>query len=166
MLLRYCLIYMTIIIPRQILYLVYLCPCVGLGLFMLYLYVLFFIFSLIFIIMNHITSLKHSHLFFVHFLEYLLLFLDDHVDEKKLIIFKQQKFSIRVLLSFCLIFCQFQPGIVYKNVQFHKSIFSNHEKCIVLWVGKIWWALCFHLHSPNIRIGKFFCKSSYFIDSR
>ena len=74
---------MTIIIPRHILYLVYLCPCVGLGLFMLYLYVLFFIFSLIFIVMNHITSLKHLHLFFVHFLEYLLLFLDDHVDEKK-----------------------------------------------------------------------------------
>ena len=43
---------------------------------------LFFIFSLIFILINHITSLKETHLFFVHFLEYLLLFLNDNVDEE------------------------------------------------------------------------------------
>ena len=43
---------------------------------------LFFIFSLIFIVINHITSLKQAKLFFVIFLEYLLLPLDDNVDEK------------------------------------------------------------------------------------
>ena len=40
------------------------------------------IFSLIFIVINHITSLKQMDLFFVHFLEYLLLFLDDNVNEE------------------------------------------------------------------------------------
>ena len=59
--------------PRHILYLVYVCLCLGLGLFVLYLYDLFFISSLIFIVINHINSFKQTYLFFVHFLEYLLL---------------------------------------------------------------------------------------------
>ena len=41
-----------------------------------------FIFSLIFIVINHITSFRQTYLFFVHFLEYLLLFLRDDVGEK------------------------------------------------------------------------------------
>ena len=82
MLLRSCLIHITIIISRHILYLVYSCPCLGLGLFVLYLCDLFFFFSLIFIVSNHITSLKQMHLFFVQFLEYLPLFLDNNVDKK------------------------------------------------------------------------------------
>ena len=72
---------MTIFILRHILYLVYLGPCLDLGLFMSYLLDLFFIFNLIFITINHIT-LKQTRLFFVHFLEYLLIFLDDNVDEE------------------------------------------------------------------------------------
>ena len=47
----------------------------------LYLCDLFFIISLFFIVINHIASLKQTYLFFVNFLEYLLLFLDDKVDE-------------------------------------------------------------------------------------
>ena len=50
---------------------------------MSYLCDFFFIFSLIFIVINHITSLKQTHLFFVHFLECLLLFLEDNVDEAR-----------------------------------------------------------------------------------
>ena len=38
---------------------------------MSYLFDLFFIFTLIIIAINHIISLKQSHLFFPHFLEYL-----------------------------------------------------------------------------------------------
>ena len=90
----------TIIILRYILYLVYLGPCLGLGLSMLYPCDLFFIFSLIFITSNSITSLKQTHLFFAHSLEYLLLFLDDNVDEESEL--------HRVLHSFCLICCHFQ----------------------------------------------------------
>ena len=82
MLLRCCLMHITIIILRQILYLVYLCPCLGVGLFMLYLCDLFLIFSLIFVAISHIISLKQAQLFFVRFLEYLPLFLDDKVDRE------------------------------------------------------------------------------------
>ena len=73
MLLRCCL---TIIILRHILYILYLCPCLGLDLLMSYLCDLSFIFSLVFIVIyftNHITSLKQAPLAFLQFLKYLLL---------------------------------------------------------------------------------------------
>ena len=71
-LLRCCLIYVLIIILRHILYLVYLCPYLGLGLLMSCVCDLFFIFSPIFAVINHIISFKQAYLFFMHFLEYLL----------------------------------------------------------------------------------------------
>ena len=80
MLFRCFLIHINIIILGHILYLVYL--TLDLSLFMSYLCDLFFISSLIFIPINHILSLKETQLIFVHFLEYLLLFLDDSVDEE------------------------------------------------------------------------------------
>ena len=83
MLLTCCLIHITIIMHRHILYIVYLCPCLGLGLFMSYLSGLFFIFNLVFIVIHHLTSFKQTYLFSVHFLEYLLLFLDDNVDGER-----------------------------------------------------------------------------------
>ena len=82
MLLRCCLIHIAIIILRHILYLVYWCPCLGLAKFILYLRDLFFIFNFIFIVINRVTSLKQMYLFFVHFLECLILFLDDNVNEE------------------------------------------------------------------------------------
>ena len=103
MLLRCCLIHITIIILRHILCLVCLCPFLGLGLFMSYLCDLLFIFSLIFIVINHITSIKQTYLFFLHFLEYLHYFcMITWV--KKVNNFQIAKFSLRVLLSFSLIF--------------------------------------------------------------
>ena len=42
----------------------------------------FSIFCLIFIVINHITSFKQAYLIFLHFLEYLLLFLDDNMDKE------------------------------------------------------------------------------------
>ena len=76
MLLRYCLVL------AHILHLVYLCPCLGLDLLMPYRCDLFFIFSIIFIVVNHITSLKQTHLFLIQFLEYPLIFLDNKIDEE------------------------------------------------------------------------------------
>ena len=32
-----------------------------------------------------------------------------------------QKFSLSVLLSFCLVFCQFQPGVAYESVASKKK---------------------------------------------
>ena len=57
MLLRCYLIHITIIVLRRILYLVNLCPCLGLGLLMLYLCDLFFILTLIFIVIKYIYNL-------------------------------------------------------------------------------------------------------------
>ena len=54
MLLRRCLIHITIIMLRHILYLIRLCPCPVLDLFVSYLCDLLFNFSIIFIVINHI----------------------------------------------------------------------------------------------------------------
>ena len=59
MLLRCCLIHITTITLEHILYLVYLSPCLGQGLFLSLWSI--FIFKLIFIVINHITSLKQAH---------------------------------------------------------------------------------------------------------
>ena len=48
---------------------------------MLYLRVLFFVFIFIFLIINHINTLKQAHLFLAHFLEYLKLVLNDNMHE-------------------------------------------------------------------------------------
>ena len=64
MLFRCCLINKGIIIVRHIIHLLYLRPCLHLGLFMLYLCDLFFIFIVIFIMFNRIISWIQTHLFF------------------------------------------------------------------------------------------------------
>ena len=81
MLLRCCLIHITIIILTHFI-LLYLCPCLGLGLLMSYICDLFFLFSLVFIVINHITSLKQMYLTFLQFFKNLLLSLDDNIDEE------------------------------------------------------------------------------------
>ena len=63
------------------LYLVYSCPYLALGLCMSYLCDLFLFFRLIFIVINHITSLKRTHLLFVHC--FFPIFLDGNLDEIK-----------------------------------------------------------------------------------
>ena len=40
---------------------------------------------------------------------------------KKPIVFGCQMFSLRVLLSMCLIFCQFQLGVTYKILAYKKK---------------------------------------------
>ena len=62
---------------RHILYLVYLDPSLGLGLFMSNLCDLFFIFSLILIAIIHTDALV-----FLYLSEYPLLSLDENVEEK------------------------------------------------------------------------------------
>ena len=57
---------------------IFLCPCLGLGQFMSYFCDHSLFWAFIFIVINHITSLKQTHLFFVHFLECLLLLLDNN----------------------------------------------------------------------------------------
>ena len=73
MLLRCCLIHVSMIILRHVLYLLFSCPCLDLGLFMSYLCDLFFFFIFIFVIINRIISWIQTHLFFFLFIEYVLL---------------------------------------------------------------------------------------------
>ena len=56
MLLRCCLIHISVIMLRHFLYLLYLCPCLDLGLFMSYICDLFFIVIFIFIMINCISQ--------------------------------------------------------------------------------------------------------------
>ena len=72
----------TVITLEHFLFLIHLCPCLDLCLFMSHLCDLYFILSLSFIVINHIVSLKHTHLSLVHFLEYLQLFLEENVDKE------------------------------------------------------------------------------------
>ena len=69
----------------------------------------------------HIKSLKQTHLFFAHFLEY-FLFLNDNLDEEREYFSNSESSASGMLLSVCLIFCQFQPGVAYKSV-------TNKKKC-------------------------------------
>ena len=64
MLLRCCLIHISIIIVRHFLYTLYLCSFLDLGLFMSYICDLFFIFFFIFITINCIISWTQTHLLF------------------------------------------------------------------------------------------------------
>ena len=59
--------------------------------------------DLLFIFINHITSFKHTYLFFVHFPEYLLSFLDNNVDEER----EQSSNSKNSAPKCCLVFSQF-----------------------------------------------------------
>ena len=122
MLLRCCLIHITIIILKHILHLVCLRQCLDLGLFISHLCDLFFIFSLISISINHTNSLKQTHLFFVHYLEYFLLFLDGNVDGESELFLNSKSLASRCCLDFAWFFCQFQPGVAYKSVAYKKSV--------------------------------------------
>ena len=84
------------------------------------------------------------------------------------IIFKYQKFSLIVLLSICLIFCQFQPGVTYKTaayiksgyfccLKFPKNIFSRISSLPVTRVPKF-------LKSPlDKHISRNFCNPTKYI---
>ena len=98
MLLRCCLIHITNIVLLNILYLVYLCSCLGLGLFILYLCDILFIFSLIFIIINHIILSKETHLFCYIFYNISFYFWMIKL-MNKVKNFLIAKFSLKVLLS-------------------------------------------------------------------
>ena len=125
MLLRCCLILIAIIILRHILYLVCLFLCLGLGLFMSYLCDLFFNVSLIFIVINHITTFKQRFLFFLHFLEHLLLLFDDNVDEESKSFSNSKNSASGCCLAFAWFFCQFQPGVAYRSVAYIKKRVSR-----------------------------------------
>ena len=110
MLLKCCLIHITIILLRHILYFVFLSMSRLMPVYVVYCDLLF-IFNIIFIAITHITLLKETHLFFfVHFLEYLLSFLDDKKDQESKTFSNSESSVAGCCLAFaCLIFYQYQP---------------------------------------------------------
>ena len=123
-LLRCYLIHITIIILRHI-HLVYLCPCLGLGLFTPYLCDVVFIFSLIFIVINQIISFKQTYLFFVQFLQYLLLDLDDNLNEKKQQFSNNKRSVSGCCLGFTWFFANFSLALIVKVLLIKKRVFQN-----------------------------------------
>ena len=79
MLLECFLIHKTIIILRHDLYLVHMCPCLDLGLFMSYLCDPFFTLIFVFVMNNRIISRNRYTCSFTCFWEYVPLFLNDDV---------------------------------------------------------------------------------------
>ena len=88
MLLRCCLIHISMIILRHVLYLLCLCPRLDLGLFMSYLCDSFLIFIFIFIMINRIILWTQIHLFFCLFFRIYPIFLGDNYGWRMWIIFK------------------------------------------------------------------------------
>ena len=125
MLLQGCLIHMTFILLKHIIYVVYSCPYLGLGLFMPHLFDLFFISSLIFTVINHITSFKQMYLFLIHFLEYLLLFLNDNVDEESEQYSNSKSSTSGCCLAFALFFAKISLTLLIK-------VLLIKQLCIIL----------------------------------
>ena len=72
------------------------------------------------IMINHSIPWIKTHLFFSLFLRKCPIIFGWRVWRMS-IIFKWQKFSLRVLLNICLIFSQFLPGVAYKIVDYIKK---------------------------------------------
>ena len=106
-LLRCSLTHITIIMLRFILYFIYLYLWLGLGLFMPYLCDLFFIFNLLFIVINHKITWKQTNLFFAHISEYLLLVLDINVEEKSEYFFNSKSSASGCCLAFAWFLANF-----------------------------------------------------------
>ena len=103
MLLNCFLIQRGIILPVHVMFFVYLSLSLRLDLFVFYILYMYSTFLFSFITINRIISLKQTNVSFGHV---------------------AQKFSLRVSLSFCLIFYQFQPGVAYKSVAYvEKSLY-------------------------------------------
>ena len=123
MLLRCCLLHINISIRRYILCLVYLCLCLGLVQFMSYLHDPVFISNLIFIVINHTISLRHTRQtqFFAYLLEYLILVSNDNMNEES-VKFSNSKSSAS---GCCLAFANFSLMLLIKVLLMKKTCNIN-----------------------------------------
>ena len=116
MLLKCCLLHIDMILPWHLLDLVYLCLSLHQGLFISCGCDNFFFIIFIFIIIDH-NLITTDMIIFLHIL-----------------FSSSQKFSVIVLLKFCLIFCHFQLGVPYKvlHVYFHLPLTQFPENLLLL----------------------------------
>ena len=135
MLLKCCLIHVNIVILSHFLLLLCLSPYLELGLFMSNLCNLCGIFIFIFINENVDKNYKSDTL--------VLLLIFKNISYYSLLIklmknannSQMSKFSLRVLLSICLMFCQFQPGAVYKSIASLKQACNRHSSTTEIHMG-------------------------------
>ena len=119
-----CITYITIIILRYILYSVYLCPCLVLGLFMSYICDVFFFFILVFIAINYVTPLKQMYFFFLHFLEYLLLFLNDNMDQTSKQCLNSECSASGCCLAIAYFFTNFSVTLIMKMLLIRERVYQ------------------------------------------
>ena len=110
-LLRCCLIRISIIILRHFLYLLYLWPCLDLGLFMLYLCDLFVVFIFILIMINRMNT--DTFVFLLMFLEYFLIFYSN-VNEECEICSSSKSSASGCSLTFAWFFANFSLALLLK----------------------------------------------------
>ena len=126
MLLRCYLLHITIIILRNFLCLVYLSLFLGLVLFKSYLCDPLFIFSTIFIIINHIISLRQTHLFFTNFFSHHLWMI---TWIKKVNNFQTAKVQPQGVAQFLLdFFANFRLVLLIKVLLIKKCVFKIRNK--------------------------------------
>ena len=65
----------------------------------------------------------------LHFLEHLLLFLNDNGTKKVHSVQTTKVQPQGVAYSFCLIICQFQPGVAYKCAAYKENVYRKTELC-------------------------------------
>ena len=106
MLLRCSLSHRDIVLPRQATFSIFVSMSASWTIYVFFMYSICH-YHFHFITINRTTSLIQTNLLFGHLC---------------------QKFSLMVLLSFCLIFCKFQPSVAYKSVSYKKA--CNFLKCL------------------------------------
>ena len=101
------------------------------GLFVSYLCDLFFIFTFIFIIVNLITSWIQTHLFFWLFFKnrYVLLILDDTLDEKCEQISNSIRSASRCCLAFASFLANFSLALLMKSLLIKKACRTKATEC-------------------------------------
>ena len=117
---------------------------------MSYLCDLFFIFTLIFILNNHIISLKQTNFLFAHFSEYLKLVYDDNMDEGSEQLFNSKSSALGCCLGFAWFFISFNLVLLLRALHVKKACISirNYNRycvksvhiCNFLWpiFSRIW----------------------------
>ena len=103
----------------------------------------FYYFSLIFIAINHITSLKQTHLFFPDFLEYLLLLLDGNVDEESKLFSNSESSASGCCLAFAWFFANSSLALLKKVLLIKKGVYIIKMKIFkeptvgIQWNGRL-----------------------------
>ena len=126
MLLKCYLLHIGIILARHVVFSIFVSMSTSRSVYVVFMWSIFHYLFFIFITINHIISLKQINLFFGHFC---------------------QKYNLRVLISFCLLFSNFSLLLFTKVLIIKKSVQPSRKKP----PGSFW---CTFFNRNNGQIGK------------